>query len=112
MLHADIEEMQHATEIVDVNDLRDDGMEVMAAEMQKLGERTSRWKQNDVWWLTENQSRLRAGQITCRFGRKDEFQQPTRVGQTPRRKGQDQVFQRWRGWTLGWRFFMPKRARE
>ena len=53
MLHADIEEMQHATEIVDVNDLRDDEMEVMAAETQKLGERTSPWKQNDVWWLTE-----------------------------------------------------------
>ena len=53
MLHADIGDLQHAIEIVDVNDLRDDEIEVIANEMQKLGERTSRWIQDDVWWLTE-----------------------------------------------------------
>ena len=42
MLHADIGEMKH---VVGVSDMQDDEIVVKAAEMQKLGAKTSHWAQ-------------------------------------------------------------------
>ena len=103
VLHAaNMEEMQPAMGIVDRNDLQNDAFEVMAAEMQKLGEKTSHWAQTRRAVARGNTNRgFVQDTFACGLGREDPFQQPTVAGQTPGRERQDQVLQLWRGWTLG-----------
>ena len=75
VLHADIGDLQHAIEIVEV--MRWRSLQLRCTSLEKghlAGFKTT------YGGSRKNQSRLRAGQITCRFGRKDQFQQPTSVG--------------------------------
>ena len=67
VLLADVGEMQHAMEVMDIGDMQSNEVEVMAAEMQKFGVDTS---QRDARWRGERQPMLisveRVGKFGCR----------------------------------------------